>query len=1033
MVRHLRQSLEVSGAVTEKGMETLLHQMALFKPMSYDFVETVLSKVRRMLKGAGEILVAEETEAPSIYILVMGKIDLYRGSVLCRTLHEGESIGEVQLVSKCPWYFTAVVQSTSLVCEVSRQIIEDTMLLYPEESPNFNLLCDYAQQRVEERRRNEDRWKLLRQSVCLRGCSEACLKELEAVMEQLIRFPSEVAMAPLAKPVREQSKGPMAHQRAEKPHEHERVVAGSTAHPPHEQHHQQKHHAGPTREPEILFLVDGYVVVEVADRVVRRVDVSHPKTSVVPAPEVAGSRRQSVHRMRGLDNHTSALDRRMSQKSPAEQRSLPLQAQESPQESQPVGAAQGPQGDQPSLAAVFGEEQFLSLKQNSTISVRARRMCDFRILTKSLLLKVLERFPDDQRLVHAFFEISGDKVFPPLPVSHFQQLHRHHCSQEFLSFLQAHTEDRILAPGDRILPDSNFLNISGPIPPGDPTLCRLNAGHAQPFLQRPNAERVPDGHAVSAGVILTGEELWQKRYEALEVCFVTTLHRGVIAKALEDFPLDRAGLLPALAASQQLKLHSSKQDKVTKVLREKSVFGNTSPEFLSKMVSFGTFRVSMPGDRIIEEGEDGHSLFIIWSGICSVVKEEVNAQRKTRTLRYLSPLSHGSIVGELSMLGVQAKRSASIIAGTVAVTWEVGHSLILNVLEAFPEERQTFLRLVEEHLNKLAAPRIIYHQFFTSLSQQFRTLIGVNCERKLFFPGENIVREGAFGDRMYMINVGTARVEMQHHNVMQIKGGSHIGFPMVCTTTEKDRYPYTVTSETMTQVLVITRASFQHALQKYPEMTQAVKTLEEEERTRVRKQREGFLKVVQKRRGLVGIIQVLRHSAAVNIAEVSFAFRSLMHQVIKVWRSLTVRTAALRKEEAALREVNVQRIQNWLSKRREQIEHIKPRLELKLALQHNLYERGPMILCKQLPPSVAMTERRPHHVNPEDAQSPYLAPKPTWQQRGPLSLRPSRRLPPIQAPPWAPTSPCTDRDTQDPQTPSKSVADAEAAGRGPTI
>eukprot|EP00434_Breviolum_minutum_P008632 symbB.v1.2.007611.t1/scaffold467.1/size200107/6 len=57
---------------------------------------------------------------------------------------------------------------------------------------------------------------------------------------------------------------------------------------------------------------------------------------------------------------------------------------------------------------------------------------------------------------------------------------------------------------------------------------------------------------------------------------------------------------------------------------------------------------------------------------------------------------------------------------------------ILGILNRHPVERTNFLKLVEEHLDKLAAPRVIHHKLFSDFSAQFRTLIGVNCER----PGD---------------------------------------------------------------------------------------------------------------------------------------------------------------------------------------------------------------------------------------------------------------------------------------------------------
>ncbi|CAE7266404.1 HCN2, partial [Symbiodinium microadriaticum] len=66
----------------------------------------------------------------------------------------------------------------------------------------------------------------------------------------------------------------------------------------------------------------------------------------------------------------------------------------------------------------------------------------------------------------------------------------------------------------------------------------------------------------------------------------------------------------------------------------------------------------------------------------------------------------------------------------------VENQKILSILNRHPVERTNFLKLVEEHLDKLAAPRVIYHKLFADFSQQFRTLIGVNCERSTCAGGK---------------------------------------------------------------------------------------------------------------------------------------------------------------------------------------------------------------------------------------------------------------------------------------------------------
>jgi len=71
-----------------------------------------------------------------------------------------------------------------------------------------------------------------------------------------------------------------------------------------------------------------------------------------------------------------------------------------------------------------------------------------------------------------------------------------------------------------------------------------------------------------------------------------------------------------------------------------------------------------------------------------------------------------------------------------------------------------------------------------------------------------------------------AAVELQHQHVMRVKGGQHFGFNMICSCgdrLDKERYPVTVITETMCQILVVTRTTYQHALHRYPEMVEVAR------------------------------------------------------------------------------------------------------------------------------------------------------------------------------------------------------------------
>jgi CRP-like cAMP-binding protein len=503
-----------------------------------------------------------------------------------------------------------------------------------------------------------------------------------------------------------------------------------------------------------------------------------------------------------------------------------------------------------------------------------------------------------------------------------------------------------------------------------------------------------------AGDMLLGEYFWKaKIIQASEVTLVSILHRGIVARALEEYPEDRDILMPVLQQQTQHKPQKEKKDKVSRILRERSIFANTSPEFMNAIIKAAVSRVFMPGDRIIEQDAEGTSMFILSLGTASVSHEhfEDRGDCCVRTLTIVGVLPYGSVFGELGMLGVHARRTATIIATSVCCTWEVAQQDCLSLLEEHPAERADFLRLVEEHLDRLAAPRIIYHPLFSCFHQQFRTFLGVNCDRILSFPGEEIVKEGAAGQSLHIMNLGKAMVEIGQQHVMEITSGSYFGFGVMCGTQE--RYPASVTAKTMCQILVVRAATYRHALQKYPHMVVKAKALEMEEKSRQLKQRIVFEGRIRRRAGIKSIVEALRGVAPLsdNAIEETVDIKESLTESFNAWRYVTQRAARLRKEEIELREGNERQIAAYLQKRQQRMDKTRQRTDLRRLVKQNLEERGPLKLARRTR-SHSPSHKMPSEYFQESAhESPYLSPMPMWK-RGAMSAREiSTRLPPLVA------------------------------------
>ncbi len=98
-----------------------------------------------------------------------------------------------------------------------------------------------------------------------------------------------------------------------------------------------------------------------------------------------------------------------------------------------------------------------------------------------------------------------------------------------------------------------------------------------------------------------------------------------------------------------------------------------SPSQLDRMLNESRFLRFGRGERIIEQGAEGKSMFILVHGEAEV-QVEVNGVAKI-----VAQLEEGDYCGEMSLLTGE-NRSATVIATTDCETWEVGNEVLASIL-----------------------------------------------------------------------------------------------------------------------------------------------------------------------------------------------------------------------------------------------------------------------------------------------------------------------------------------------------------------
>lgn len=331
-------------------LEQTVHALPVFQECSYDFVEAVLAKMRKMLCKPGQVIVQEGSSLPqSMFLILWGSADLLYTNEVCGTLKEGQTFGEAQLLGIFDrWSNTVVASGSCMVCELRSADLKDILADYPEESEFFSSIFDYYAVRSEEWSRSDIR-QALRRAVSLRNISNSCLQALQAGMERRLIFPGQYFFT-------EKS------------------------------------------EDESLYMVhDGEVVLEIAGRIIASEEVPF-LPSRFTSTEVSAATRNSLDNFAVPGLEVASVNHLRHSSSSKEKDS----AQHSSRD-----------GDLPE-AAVFGEEVLLGISTAHTFAARARKLCDVRVLHRQTFLAVLQRHPADKELVEKHFQDHNEVFPPLL-------------------------------------------------------------------------------------------------------------------------------------------------------------------------------------------------------------------------------------------------------------------------------------------------------------------------------------------------------------------------------------------------------------------------------------------------------------------------------------------------------------------------------------------------------------------------------------------------------------------------------------------
>jgi CRP-like cAMP-binding protein len=393
------------------------------------------------------------------------------------------------------------------------------------------------------------------------------------------------------------------------------------------------------------------------------------------------------------------------------------------------------------------------------------------------------------------------------------------CTEEFLTFLSQHLEERIYIAGQTIIEEGAE----------DACMYILAQGSVSVKVKNHEIAQLTSGATFGEKTFFGISHKRTSTVIASVMCLVSLLHPGIVMRGLELFPDERRNVLSMIQIVQgqpaDPNLMAGSQDMFVRVLK-KSVLRDTSDEFLDEISVVAIDRMYAPGDFIVIEGHKSASMFVMGSGRAGVYQrnpQSVNDNGKGRMpiggiedLKKfrVGTINAGEVCGELAMLGILEYRLATIEAETICTMWELTEDDCMRTIERYPEARRHFSNTICHHLGHTVLLRVTQIALFSQFENAVRTYIGLYSLPRVFFPGQKVTREGKPGSNLYIINIGSATLESKGVVVKTYMSGSHFGATVMLGLDKC--YVGTLVAYQTCHMICVPRGVFTQVLEQYP-------------------------------------------------------------------------------------------------------------------------------------------------------------------------------------------------------------------------
>ena len=249
------------------------------------------------------------------------------------------------------------------------------------------------------------------------------------------------------------------------------------------------------------------------------------------------------------------------------------------------------------------------------------------------------------------------------------------------------------------------------------------------------------------------------------------------------------------------------------------LLSDSSEEQIRELLLSSRFHRPRPGDIIFRQYDYSESLYAILDGTVKVVMESDDGSEKQ-----IATKGPGECLGEMSMISGQ-RRSATALASTGALLWEIDRKAILNFVHMTPT--------AEGQINKSFLIYSFQSYLFPGLSHSVLSPLADQAKVLGFDKGATIIKEGDAGDAFYFLRSGMVKVS-KHRDAREVvlaylAAGQYFGEMALLTGEPRVA---SVTAIDSVEVIQLRKEDFMEFLYEHPQLSARIE--EEIRRRRMR-------------------------------------------------------------------------------------------------------------------------------------------------------------------------------------------------------